>query len=147
MLNSGGGGSGRLPSDPGCRTCGSLEHQDRNCPVKKHKLNLEASGLTEDQWKKLTELMKEKAAAIKNWAHVPDDANITIEMNGKVVSQACRHCRRMTRGTSMHDTGGHKGRNKVAYRSPDGGSAPAPAPAPAGPSLSASLAQGPAPAP
>ena len=51
----------------------------------------------------------------------------------------------MTRGSSMHDTNGHKGRNKVAYRSPDGGSAPAPAPA--GPSLSASLAQGPAPAP
>ena len=144
--NGGGHSTGGGSSNEGCYTCHDKTHIQRNCPIFRKEQNLKASGLSEAEWKELGATIKSKEESIKNWAHVSDDANLTISMNGKVVSKGCRHCKRYTRGTSMHSTLEHKGRNKVAYKPPDGAAAPAPAPAPS-PSLSASLAQVPAAAP
>ena len=142
--NSSNGGTGGTGSKDGCHHCGAPDHFKKHCPLYRKEQNLKVSGLTEDEWKELTTQMKAKEAEIKNWSHIPDDANLVIMMKGKVVAKGCRNCKRYTRGTSMHSTVEHKGRNKVPYKAPDGASAPAPGP---GPALSASLAHTPAPAP
>ena len=91
-------------------------------------------GLDSDTNAKISVLAKAKLLTMPPRAHIPDNADYSISVDGKVMAIYCRHCGRFTKGDSQHSTLAHEGtRNKFAYVPPSG-TAPAPAPAPA-PSL------------
>jgi len=90
-------------------------------------------GLDEATSLKVSALAKEKEKTRPKKEHIPDNAEYTIEIDGKLVAQFCCHCGRFVKEASMHGTKEHKGkRNLCPYLTPppDGASAPAPAPAP-----------------
>ncbi len=88
------------------------------------------SGLSTDDWDKLSALIKVKVAELPERSSIPDEPTLSIEMNGVVVSKYCRHCGRYTKSSGMHSTSDHKGtRNQFAYVPPAAAVVP-PAPAP-----------------
>ena len=87
------------------------------------------SGLSSEDWDKLTALIKVKVAALPERSSIPDEPTLSIELNGAIVSKCCRHCARYTKSSGMHSTSEHKGtRNTFAYVPPAPVVAPAVAP-------------------
>ena len=90
-------------------------------------------GLDSDTSIKVSALAKAKLLTMPPRANIPDSADYSISIDGKVLAIYCRHCGRFTKGESKHSTITHEGtRNQFAYVPPasSGGIAPAPAPAP-----------------
>ena len=86
--------------------------------------------MSEEDWNKLNELIKEKTKELPPRASIKDDAKFTIELNEKVEAIHCRHCNRYTKGATKHSTLEHRGNNRFSY-DPNAAATPAPAPAPA----------------
>lgn len=131
-----------LSNGQACYACGQTDHLkgDPKCPKYQpngppHGRRQGTHGLDDATNSQVSELIKIKLANMPEQKHIPDDAQHTVEINGKVVAKYCRHCGRFGKGTIAHFTKDHKGgRRHCAYQAPPTG-APVPAPAPAGPPL------------
>ena len=121
------GSAGNGSNGNGCYTCGSTGHQQRNCPTYKSQQAQEKSGLSVEDWKKLTELIKEKTPLLPPRASIKDDDVFTIDLNGQMEATYCRHCNRYTKGATKHNTKEHRGRNRFPYDPNAAATAPAPA--------------------
>ncbi len=121
----------------GCFDCGAIDHYrgDPKCPkASSPRPSGPKHGLDEATNTQAIALIKEKLATMPARDHIPDDAQFTVSVGGKVVAKYCRHCGRFTKGASAHFTPEHKGARRYAYK---GGptSSPAPAPTPASSSV------------
>lgn len=148
--NGSGSGSGANGGGRRCWDCDSLDHMrgDPKCPNPKTKRAGQPKvnhGLDEATSLKVSALAKEKEKTMPKRQHIPDDAEFSIEIEGKLLAKFCRHCGRFVKGDSMHWTKEHKGtRNLFPYvpltsSSPAESPAPAPAPSPT-PGAAAQLA-------
>jgi len=129
-----------------CWDCESPDHMrgDPSCPNPKKRDGKPRvnHGLDEATSLKVSEMAKEKEKTMPKRQHVPDDARYTIEIDGKVVAEFCRHCGRFVKGASMHPTKEHKGKRNLYPHVPLSGSeaqVPAASPAPS-PTAAAQLA-------
>ena len=147
---NGSGGGGANGNGRRCWDCESLDHMrgDPKCPNPKEQRGGKPKithGLDEATSLKVSALAKEKEKTMPKKEHIPDDAECTIEIDGKVAARFCRHCGRFVKGASMHGTKEHKGkRNLCTYVAPpsEGTSptTPAPAPSPAPVAAAAQIA-------
>ena len=88
---------------------------------KRSKLKITAQdfGLSEEVFNKCNELIKEREKTLPKVENIPDNANLTIEVDGQVVAKFCRHCSKFKRGNTAHFTHEHKGTlRRVPYQPP-----------------------------
>lgn len=119
-----------------CWDCGSKDHLRGHADCKgkpddssKKSDNTRPSrhGLDDDTVAKLLELTQAKLATMPPRENIPDSAEYSISVDGRVVAKYCRHCGRFVKGASQHFTKEHTGtRNIFAYTGP--ASAPTSAP-------------------
>ena len=123
---SGGSSGGRNPNGMLCLKCNSPNHlaNSPDCPLK----DQPAHGLSKEVSEECSRLIKEYK--LSDRAHIADDAEHHISVNGAIVAKHCRHCGRFVKGKNAHYTKGHKGKNRYAYKPPTSAPAPAPGPAP-----------------
>jgi hypothetical protein len=76
-------------------------------------------GLDDATHSKVLALCKAKLATMPARENIPDEAEYSVLLDGKVVAQYCRHCGRFTKGASQHYTKTHTGtRLQFAYQGP-----------------------------
>lgn len=139
-----GGGSGGARTPGTCWDCGSKDHfrGDPKC-TKTHSAPVPEGvttattpprhGLDEATSAKATELANAKLLSMPPRENIPDDAEYSVAVEGKIVAKYCRHCGRFVKGGSQHYTKDHTGlRNRFPYKDPVASSPP--------PAIQASLA-------